>query len=328
LKLSWNVTISPGVKEINLMSEADYLRAIAFTLLLLIAGLVITGCGGSADTSSNGYASDYSDQSDTPEPNTAESGGEQTEYGTKETGEDQYEATIAQPTSSTPSAGGETVLEELPQASATATAASAQLSGPEGKPLDEFLYMVVDDVDSKWARLFDAAGRSYSSPDFVIFHDQIDTGTPSCGGDGSVLYNYQGPQYCFETETIYYPFPWALANTGEQLEDYGDFAVASTVAHEFAHHVQQELGMVKHVDVSSIQMELQADCLSGVWANTIYYEGRLEAGDVEEAVYLAGIMGDTPRVPSYDPNAHGTSQQRMDAFWLGYQTGDPSQCVF
>lgn len=312
--------------------DAIHLRASSWSILLVLATSVFMGCGGSADTSSNDYASDYSAESDasepySTEPNTAESGGVQSQYGTEEAGGEQYEEGSAQATSSTPSAGGETLLEELPQASAMATASSAALSGPEGKPLDDFLYMVVEDLDSKWGQLFADAAYSYSSPEFVIFQeDELYVGQMAHCAD--VIYNYQGPQYCWENETIYYPFPWTVPTTGLQLEAYGDFAVASTVAHEFAHHVQQELGLIKGVTASSIQLELQADCLTGVWANTTYYEGSLELGDVEEAVGLMATMGDTPGTPSYDPNAHGTYQQRIDAFFLGYQSGDPGQCVF
>jgi len=102
--------------------------------------------------------------------------------------------------------------------------------------------------------------------------------TVSIGGCGGVVRNQDGPLYCSETQTIYYPYPWTVGDTGVELEEHGDFAVAAVMAHEFAHHVQGQLGLVKNWNVYSIQMELQAGCLAGVWATTIYYEGRLESG--------------------------------------------------
>ena len=103
-----------------------------------------------------------------------------------------------------------------------------------------------------------------------------------------------------------------------------DFALSYVVAHEWAHHVQRLLGMFSR-GWPSKRIELQADCLAGVWAYSVWYRNLLEPGDVEEAVALADLVGDPPGVPA-GRDAHGTGAQRKKAFLVGYRTGNPSKC--
>jgi hypothetical protein len=116
------------------------------------------------------------------------------------------------------------------------------------------------------------------------------------------------------------------------------------LAHEIGHHLQQELGIMDDVrklqqdrpaDANdySVRLELQADCLAGVWANSIFQrDDVLEAGDVKEGLDAAEAVGDdriqmttTGRV-NPESFTHGTSEQRVDWFNAGYRTGDPGGC--
>jgi predicted metalloprotease len=124
----------------------------------------------------------------------------------------------------------------------------------------------------------------------------------------------------------------------------GDFAEAYVIAHEVGHHVQNVLGIDDQVrgaqqsnpsqaNELSVAMELQADCFAGAWAYSIFQRGNvLEPGDVQEGLDAAAAVGDdriqakaTGRV---DPESwtHGSSQQRVDWFTKGYESGDPGAC--
>ena len=127
-----------------------------------------------------------------------------------------------------------------------------------------------------------------------------------------------------------------------QLGAKGDFAAAYVIAHEVAHHVQNELGILSKVNSArqqaseveanalTVKLELQADCLSGVWARAV--GGLLEPGDIEEALNAARQIGDDTlqrkagKVPQPHTFTHGTSEQRQRWFATGYKSGDPNTC--
>jgi predicted metalloprotease len=136
-----------------------------------------------------------------------------------------------------------------------------------------------------------------------------------------------------------------IRTESRQLGAGGDFAAAYVVAHEVAHHVQDELGILSQANdirarvseaesnAISVRIELQADCYSGIWAR--YVEGAfgtLEPGDVEEAMNAARRIGDDTlqrhagRVPMPHTFTHGTSEQRQRWFATGYRTGDLNAC--
>lgn len=106
-----------------------------------------------------------------------------------------------------------------------------------------------------------------------------------------------------------------------------DFALAYVVAHEWAHHLQRVLSLLQDRELRSMRIELQADCLAGVWAHSTWARGLLNAGDVREAVALARLVGDAPGSPKNDPNAHGTAAQRESWFKRGYDTGKAASCI-
>ena len=118
---------------------------------------------------------------------------------------------------------------------------------------------------------------------------------------------------------------------------------AYVIAHEMGHHVQRQTGTSDEVDrlsssnpseanELSVRQELQADCYAGVWASTVFAEGDLEPGDLDEAFNAAEAVGDdrlqeqaTGRV-NPDSFTHGTSEQRRTWFERGYSSGDPADC--
>nr|MBA3244675.1 neutral zinc metallopeptidase [Actinomycetota bacterium] len=123
----------------------------------------------------------------------------------------------------------------------------------------------------------------------------------------------------------------------------GDFAQAYVIAHEFGHHVQNVLGVSADVrqqqqedpdgaNELSIKLELQADCLAGVWGHSAQQEGLLQPGDVEEGLNAAAAVGDdriqqkSGRGVNPESWTHGSSEQRMAWFQKGFEKGDPSAC--
>jgi predicted metalloprotease len=146
-----------------------------------------------------------------------------------------------------------------------------------------------------------------------------------------------GPFYCPGDQKLYLDFDFFRELTRE-FKAPGDFAQAYVIAHEVGHHVQNLLGTMSKVQRAgennrlSVALELQADCYAGVWGYYAQQKGILEAGDVEEALRAAAAVGDDMiqhRTQGYvvpDSFTHGTSQQRVDWFSRGMQSGDIRQC--
>jgi predicted metalloprotease len=117
-------------------------------------------------------------------------------------------------------------------------------------------------------------------------------------------------------------FPGTAAGEGRAV---GDFGVAYIVAHEYAHNVQQELGYYSTGRrLQAKPFELQADCMAGAWGNSVYRKGKLDEGDVEEALSTAQAVGD---FETRDQQHHGTPDERREAWLQGYRSGDPSTCT-
>ena len=168
--------------------------------------------------------------------------------------------------------------------------------------------IAVDDVDTFWSNSFAAANRAYESPDVVAFESER---TTDCGSfDVST-----GPAfYCPPEQTIYYAPLWF----SEFESGIGDFAWVTVMAHEWGHHVQTLLGLRATV---GNRHELQADCLAGTYAKDAQTRGLLDQGDVTEAVNISTIFGDQPGLPQDTVGAHGTSDDRITAFFRGYLDG-------
>ena len=183
---------------------------------------------------------------------------------------------------------------------------------------DDYL---IEHVDRYWSRAFAEAGIPYDPPDGVVgFSTPIDTG---CGPASPFT---DAAFYCVTDETIYYT---------QEFHDLifelvGDFGWVTVVSHEWAHHVQAELGIYASADPAidggfyTIDLELQADCLAGAYTQDAEARAWLEPGDIEEALILTDVAGDPAGTNWWDPNAHGTSDQRLDAFARGYAGGIPA----
>jgi len=226
------------------------------------------------------------------------------------------------------------LLENLP----TETGQIQQQPGPASnsvnKPADEnrqFVSAVMKMTEDIWGEILPAqASRRYQQPKLVLYSGQ----TPSACGYGEAA---MGPFYCPGDQKLYLDFDFFQELSREFHAD-GDFARAFVIAHEVGHHVQNLLGTMDKVQSAgqsnrlSVALELQADCYAGVWAFHAQRKGLVEAGDAEEAIRAAAAVGDdtiqrrTQGVVMPDSFTHGSSQQRMQWFAKGMQSGDMRQC--
>jgi uncharacterized protein len=206
-------------------------------------------------------------------------------------------------------------------------------------PRDEaskFVAVVLADTEDAWNEVFRQMGREYQEPRLVLFTDMIQSG---CGFASGAT----GPFYCPQDRRVYIDLGF-FRQLQERLGAGGDFAEAYVIAHEVGHHVQNLLGISDRVQAArgrvsqpeynrlSVQLELQADFLAGVWARyTDRIKHVVEAGDIEEAMRAASAVGDDrlqSRSRGYvvpDSFTHGTSEQRVRWFRRGYETGDLRQ---
>lgn len=203
------------------------------------------------------------------------------------------------------------------------------------KQAGEFSSRVLATTEEVWSRVFPQAfDRNYTPPVLVLYSGI--TQSPCGGASGAT-----GPFYCPADRKAYLDTDF-FATMSQKLGAKGDFAAAYVIAHEVAHHVQNELGILPKVNAErqrsnqtqanalTVTLELQADCLSGVWARAV--NGMLEPGDIEEALNAARQIGDDTlqrragRVPQPHTFTHGTSEQRQRWFAIGYESGDPNAC--
>ncbi|MFN7887924.1 MAG: neutral zinc metallopeptidase [Betaproteobacteria bacterium] len=217
--------------------------------------------------------------------------------------------------------------------------ASAPVQGQRGVPTDEmgrFVAVVLGDTEQTWQRKFAAASRTYVAPTLVLFDDATPT---ACGVGQSAM----GPFYCPLDQKLYIDLRF-FNELRSRFGAPGDFAQAYVIAHEVGHHVQNQLGVMDKTDrlrerlgaaesnAVSVRVELQADCLAGVWAADARSRGVLEVGDVEEALRAAAAVGDDTLqrrsqgriVP--DAFTHGTAEQRTRWFQTGLTRGDIAAC--
>lgn len=199
----------------------------------------------------------------------------------------------------------------------------------------DFTARVLATTEAVWSQVLPAqAGRTYTPPVLVLYSGV--TQSPCGGASGAT-----GPFYCPADRKAYLDTDF-FNTLSRELGAKGDFAAAYVIAHEVAHHIQNELGILGQVhrarqaagqaeaNALTVRLELQADCLSGVWARAV--DGLLEPGDLEEALNAARMIGDdrlqarAGRVPQPHTFTHGTSAQRARWFGIGYDSGDIGQC--
>ena len=209
---------------------------------------------------------------------------------------------------------------------------------PADERAAEFVSVTLADTEEVWADIFaNQLGQRYEPPTLVLFKGATRS---ACGGASAAT----GPFYCPPEEKAYLDTDF-FVTLERRLGASGDFAAAYVVAHEVAHHVQNELGILGQVNqlrarvsesdanALSVRLELQADCLSGIWARAAERRfDSLEAGDIEEAMNAAAQIGDDTlqrnagQVVRPHTFTHGTSAQRQRWFLRGYQTGSLESC--
>ncbi|MEL6373931.1 MAG: neutral zinc metallopeptidase [Pseudomonadota bacterium] len=200
-----------------------------------------------------------------------------------------------------------------------------------------FMQRVLRDTERVWTKIFKTLGRRYQEPKLVLF-----TGaTRSACGVGQAA---MGPFYCPADGTIYIDLSF-YDELERRFRAPGDFAQAYVVAHEVGHHVQNLFGIIPRVQQMKsrmskreanrlqVKMELQADCLAGLWARLAHQaENRLEPGDIEEGLRAASAVGDdmiqrqtTGRVVP-EAFTHGSAEQRVRWFRRGLESGKLQAC--
>lgn len=219
----------------------------------------------------------------------------------------------------------------------SATGTPVELTA-EDEAEGRFVSVVLADTEEIWARVFkDQLGRTYRPATLVLFKEA--TRSP-CGGASEAT----GPFYCPADKKVYLDTGF-FTTLHKRLGAGGDFAAAYVVAHEIGHHIQNELGILGEANrirqsVSeaesneiSVRIELQADCLSGIWAREAARTlGVVDEGDVEEAVNAARQIGDDTlqrnagQRPMPHTFTHGTSEQRARWFVIGLKSGKLAAC--
>jgi predicted metalloprotease len=220
-------------------------------------------------------------------------------------------------------------------------AAPAGESAIENAPAEDdeqeaFVRFVTGEVDETWQRIFSQSNQTYEPPTTVLYTQAVQT--DGCGSAPSSV----GPFYCPADRKVYVDLSF-FRELSERFGAPGDFARAYVLAHEVGHHVQNLLGVSGDVSRQqqedpdsanelSVRLELQADCLAGVWAHSAYEQKLLEEGDLEEGLAAAAAVGDD-RIQeqagrSVNPESwtHGSSEQRQTWFRRGFENGDPTAC--
>lgn len=227
------------------------------------------------------------------------------------------------------------VMEQAGSSSARApTATNFDPTNDPDAPIKKFVSVVMKDTEDVWSKLFKEQLRMrYQQPKLVLFSDTVRS---ACGVASAKV----GPFYCPADSNVYLDMTF-FKQLKHELGAPGDFAMAYVIAHEVAHHIQNQLGLSGKVqsmqaragkeeaNALSVRLELQADYLAGVWAHHAQVDKQiLEQGDIEEAMNAASRIGDdvlqkraTGRVTE-ENFTHGTARQRMYFLRKGLETGD------
>jgi len=216
-------------------------------------------------------------------------------------------------------------------------------AGAPNDPTGKFVALVLGDTEDRWTEIFAASGRTYNPPKLRLFAGSEPT---PCAFARSAM----GPFYCPRDQRIYLDTSFFddLQNKfgGCSNSNACKFSQAYVIAHEVGHHVQDELGILPRVmqaqqaasseteaNQLQVRVELQADCLAGVWANGAQRKHNfLDPGDVDQALQTASAIGDdrlqkeTQGYVVPDSFTHGTSEQRKRWFLNGFNSGQASAC--
>ncbi|HEU0198977.1 MAG TPA: neutral zinc metallopeptidase [Burkholderiaceae bacterium] len=201
----------------------------------------------------------------------------------------------------------------------------------------DFVAAVLGSTEDTWSEIFQRSARRYEKPVLVLFSGAVQS---ACGFAQAAV----GPFYCPADRKLYIDLAF-YRDLQDRYRAPGDFAQAYVIAHEVGHHVQNLLGIAERVRAAqsrasqreanalSVRMELQADCLAGIWAAQANRNKRLlEEGDIEEGLAAAAAVGDDRMQQaargyvSPDSFTHGSSQQRVRWFRRGLESGDIKAC--
>ena len=218
----------------------------------------------------------------------------------------------------------------------TTTSSSSHVSQNEERN-SKFVSVVLKDTEDVWSQVLPKYGVKYKKPILVMYRGSTTSG---CGGASSAM----GPFYCPVDQKVYLDLSF-FDELKRKFGAKGDFAEAYVISHEIGHHVQNLLGILpkvhqkqrvlskKAANALSVKTELQADCFAGVWAK---YDEQLhhvlQRGDIDEALNAAKQIGDDTlqknargyAVP--DSFTHGTSKQRKEWFYRGFNSGNLNSC--
>jgi len=230
----------------------------------------------------------------------------------------------------------------LNQGGVEADETNAVSTSPADETTKDFVSAVLGYTEDTWSEIFRNMGRTYQEPKLVLFTGEVDS---ACGFAQAAT----GPFYCPEDEKVYLDMSF-FQELSDRFKAPGDFAQAYVIAHEIGHHVQNLLGISRQVQAfrnrasqaaanrASVRMELQADCLAGVWASRTEQAEEsklhqfLESGDVEEALRAASMIGDDRlqmQAQGYvvpESFTHGTAEQRLHWFNIGLHSNSLSEC--
>jgi uncharacterized protein len=226
-------------------------------------------------------------------------------------------------------------LDENLPSSSVSTEQSARPAGNDD--MRNFVAVVLAETEEVWNDAFQKWGKTYREPKLVLFSGAVES---ACGIAGSAV----GPFYCSADHKVYLDLVF-FEELHSKFGASGDFAQAYVIAHEVGHHVQTLLGITQKVtelqarasaterNRLSVMVELQADCLAGMWAHQAQKNRNiLEAGDIEEGLNAASALGDDriqKRTQGYvvpDGFTHGSSAQRVTWFNRGFEEGNFQAC--
>ena len=208
-------------------------------------------------------------------------------------------------------------------------------SSPEEDKLVQFVSFVLDDDQKAWTEIFAKSGKTYRHARLHLFTDTVRSG---CGFAETAM----GPFYCPADEKVYVDLGF-YRELRERFGAPGEFAEAYVIAHELGHHVQKLLGISDQVErlqqqnprsanPLSVKLELQADCLAGVWGYTAKQRNILDPGDLDDGLRAAAAVGDDriqkQATGQVHPETwtHGSSEQRARWFRTGFDSGDMGRC--
>lgn len=232
-----------------------------------------------------------------------------------------------------------TLLQLFDGVSAPMRQAAPARHPPANDQMARFVSKILAETEDTWGEIFRQSGKTYARPKLVLFTGS----TPTACGTGQAA---MGPFYCPGDQKIYIDLAF-YQDLKDRFKAPGEFAEAYVIAHEVGHHVQNLLGISAKVhraeqaagrdkaqaNALSVRLELQADCLAGVWGNRIDNARHvLESGEIEQAIAAATAIGDDrlqQQARGYavpETFTHGSSAQRVRWFKRGMNTGDVNQC--